>query len=108
MRGCSSFTTGRSVPPESWGHDSVDRTNWYCPRVDFRILGPLSVHRDGTEVPLPGARLQAVLLHLLVRRGENITADRLIDDVWGDAPPAGAANALQALISKLRRAFGAA
>ncbi|WP_185792233.1 BTAD domain-containing putative transcriptional regulator [Actinoallomurus bryophytorum] len=42
------------------------------------------------------------MVRLAVDAGRTLPAERLIDDLWGDAPPAGAANALQALVSRLR------
>jgi predicted ATPase/DNA-binding SARP family transcriptional activator len=72
--------------------------------VDFRILGPLAVvDDDGHDVPVPGARLRALLALVIVRAGDTVSADRLADDLWGDDLPAGWNNALQSLVSKLRR-----
>ncbi|MFE2866616.1 BTAD domain-containing putative transcriptional regulator [Embleya sp. NPDC059259] len=50
-----------------------------------------------------GARLRALLIRLALDPGRPVSADRLIAAVWGDEPPAGAGNALQSLISRLRR-----
>jgi predicted ATPase/DNA-binding SARP family transcriptional activator len=73
--------------------------------VRIGILGPLDV-RDGAARPIQisGPRLRALLIRLAVDAGRTVPAERLIDDLWGDAPPAGAANALQALVSRLRGA----
>jgi predicted ATPase/DNA-binding SARP family transcriptional activator len=75
--------------------------------VRIGILGPLDV-RDGAARPIEvnGPRLRALLIRLALDAGRTVPADRLIDDLWGDAPPAGAANALQALVSRLRGALG--
>ena len=63
--------------------------------------------RDGErEISIPGAKPKALLALLLLRPGEAITADRLIDELWGEAPPAGAPNALQSQVSKVRKALG--
>ena len=72
-------------------------------RVRIGILGPLDV-RDGAARPIEvsGPRLRALVVRLAVDAGRTVPAERLIDDLWGDAPPAGAANALQALVSRLR------
>ena len=71
------------------------------------ILGPLDV-RDGSARPIEvsGPRLRALLIRLAVDAGRTVPAERLIDDLWGDAPPTSAANALQALISRLRGVGG--
>lgn len=68
------------------------------------MLGPLEVHADdGTAVEVPGARLRALLIVLALEPGRVVSTSRLVDGIWRDEPPAGAANALQALVSRLRR-----
>jgi len=57
-------------------------------------------------VPLRGARQRALLALLLVRRGEVLSADRVIEELWGDALPQDPSNALQSAVSKLRRMLG--
>ncbi|MCX5016673.1 AfsR/SARP family transcriptional regulator [Streptomyces sp. NBC_00555] len=73
--------------------------------LDFRVLGPVEVHdhRSGTRITPSGAKQRALLAALVVRAGEVLSAERLIDELWGDRPPAGAANALQAHVARLRR-----
>ena len=74
--------------------------------MEFRILGPLEVD-DGTgPVRIPGAKERALLADLLVHAGRVVSADRLIDDLWGDQPPGSPANTLQGRVSALRRALG--
>src|SRR4051794_20538258 len=74
--------------------------------MDFRILGPLQVIDDrGRELPVTGSKQRALLAILLLHANELVSADRLIDDLWGDKPPASAAKALQVHISRLRRAL---
>jgi predicted ATPase/DNA-binding SARP family transcriptional activator len=76
--------------------------------VEFSILGALAVSEGDRDLPVPGTRLRTLLALLLVAAGETVTPDRLADDLWGDAIPAGSANALQSLVSKLRRTLGPA
>jgi predicted ATPase/DNA-binding SARP family transcriptional activator len=71
--------------------------------VRIAILGPLAVTVAGQPVPIGGARLRALLIRLAVDAGRPVRTDALIDAVWGDDPPVGAANALQTLVSRLRR-----
>jgi len=72
--------------------------------VYVALLGPLEVRDDtGTLIEIPGARLRALLTRLALEPGRTVGAETLIDAVWGDRPPAGAANALQTLVSRLRR-----
>jgi DNA-binding SARP family transcriptional activator len=74
--------------------------------MEFRILGPLEVD-DGTgPVRIPGAKERALLADPLVHAGRVVSADRLIDDLWGDQPPGSPANTLQGRVSALRRALG--
>jgi len=73
--------------------------------MDFRILGPLEVHDGSRPLVLGGERQRAVLAILLLHRNEVVPSDRLIDELWGEAPPAGARQTLRAYVSKLRRAM---
>lgn len=68
------------------------------------MLGPLELRgRDGEVLPVAGARLGALLVLLALDANRVVPAGRLIDGVWADEPPAAAANALQALVSRLRK-----
>ena len=72
--------------------------------MEFRLLGPLEVvGDDGAPVDIPGTRLRLLLAVLLVHANEVVPVDRLADALWGDSPPAGVTNALQKLVSNLRR-----
>jgi DNA-binding SARP family transcriptional activator len=74
--------------------------------VQFRILGPLEVRGAAGEIRVGGAKQRALLALLLLHANEVVPAARLIDLVWGEAPPADAAKALQIHVSRLRRALG--
>ena len=74
--------------------------------MEFRILGELEVGEGGRAVALAGARQRALLTNLLLHAGEVVSAERLIDDLYGARPPATAAKSLQAHISRLRKALG--
>ena len=72
------------------------------------MLGPLEVRTDadpGEIVEVPGARLRALLIMLALHPGQPVPASQLIDGLWPEEMPAAAANALQALVSRLRRAL---
>ena len=73
----------------------------------FRILGPLEVAERELTRPLGGVKQRAVLAILLVHRGEVLSGERLIAELWGEHAPATAAKVLQAYISRLRKAVGA-
>ncbi|MGW6975396.1 BTAD domain-containing putative transcriptional regulator [Streptomyces sp. NPDC054952] len=78
--------------------------------MQYLLLGPTEA-RDDSHAPLPigGARLRALLASLALRAGSPlaVTVADLVDEVWGDDPPRDAPAALQALVSRLRRALGA-
>ncbi len=63
---------------------------------------------DGRPVTLPELKARALLAHLLVHRGQQVSVARLIDDLWGAALPANPANTLQGKVSQLRRVLDAA
>ena len=71
----------------------------------FRILGPLEVWDEGSEVSLRGPKPRALLAVLLLHANEVVPADRLIDDVWGDDSPERAGAALRVYVSRLRKAL---
>ena len=73
--------------------------------VEFRLLGPLGITADGQPLALPGAAERALLALLLLSPGRMVTANTLIDRLWGEALPADPSNALQLRVSKLRRAL---
>jgi WD40 repeat protein/DNA-binding SARP family transcriptional activator len=76
--------------------------------VEFRLLGPLEVVGDGGRaVPLGAGRRRALLAYLLLRPNEHVPSDRLIDALWGESPPATAAQMVQNQVSALRRELGA-
>jgi predicted ATPase/DNA-binding SARP family transcriptional activator len=76
--------------------------------MQVRLFGELEAVADGVPVPVRGAKQRALLALLALQRGRPVSADRLIDVLWGDGQAANPANALQAHIGQLRRAFGAA
>jgi DNA-binding SARP family transcriptional activator/basic membrane lipoprotein Med (substrate-binding protein (PBP1-ABC) superfamily) len=69
----------------------------------LRVLGPLEAKVGEAAVELGGRKQQAVLAALLLRAGEVVPDDRLIDDVWGEQPPAAVGHSLEAYVSNLRR-----
>ncbi|MGH3100835.1 MAG: winged helix-turn-helix domain-containing protein [Thermoleophilia bacterium] len=73
--------------------------------MDFHILGPLEARDQGRVVKLGGAKQRALLAVLLLHRGETLSADRLIDELWGADPPATAAKTVQVYVSRLRKAL---
>jgi predicted ATPase/DNA-binding SARP family transcriptional activator len=69
----------------------------------FGILGTTLV--DGRPAPVAGPRLRALLAMLLLDAGRVVPVERLIDGLYGEQPPAGAVNAVQSQVSRLRQAL---
>jgi DNA-binding SARP family transcriptional activator len=73
--------------------------------MEFRILGPLEVSDEGGQVSLGGGKPRALLAVLLLHPNEVVSADRLIDELWGEDSPKRAAAALRVTVSRLRKAL---
>ena len=73
--------------------------------LEFRVLGPLEVRRDGVELPIRG-RARDLLALLLVNADRIVNAERLIDELWGESVPESAANMIQGYVSRLRKTLG--
>ncbi|MBB4907453.1 BTAD domain-containing putative transcriptional regulator [Actinophytocola algeriensis] len=72
--------------------------------MQIGMLGPFEVRADdGTVVDVPGARLRGLLIALALEPGHVVPKAALVDWIWGEHPPADAANALQRLVSRLRK-----
>jgi DNA-binding SARP family transcriptional activator/DNA-binding beta-propeller fold protein YncE len=71
--------------------------------MEFRVLGPVEVHEGGRRLPIGAAKQRSLLAILLIHANEAVSADRLIDDLWGEAPPEGASHTLQVYVSQLRK-----
>ncbi len=63
------------------------------------------VHWQGE--PVPGVRPQTLLAALVRAGGAPVGDNRLIEEIWGDDPPADATKALQVLVSRTRAACSA-
>lgn len=70
--------------------------------VRFTVLGRVGMAVDGVEVRVAGRRERSVLALLLAARRGVVTADRLIDDIWGAAPADSAPASLHVAVSRLR------
>ncbi|MEV0530022.1 BTAD domain-containing putative transcriptional regulator [Streptomyces sp. NPDC050439] len=73
--------------------------------MEFRILGSVQIYDDRADLRIvpSGVKQRALLGALVVSSGKELPAGRLVDELWGDNPPAHAANALQAHVTRLRR-----
>ena len=73
---------------------------------EFRLLGPLEALIDGNSVNLAAAKPRALLALLLLNRNRVVPTETLIDELWGDEPPARATKTLQVYVSQLRKELG--
>ncbi|MCA6091921.1 AfsR/SARP family transcriptional regulator [Streptomyces sp. SCA3-4] len=76
--------------------------------VEYKVLGPLEVVRDGLLVPVTAPKQRAVLACLLLEANRVVTVDTLVDRVWDTSPPPGVRNTLQNHVLRLRRTLGCA
>ncbi|HEY3609263.1 MAG TPA: BTAD domain-containing putative transcriptional regulator [Pseudonocardiaceae bacterium] len=73
--------------------------------VEFRVLGPLELLVHGKSVPLRGAKNETILAVLLMANRQRESVDRLVEAVWGGAPPPTAVKQVRNAVSDLRRAL---
>ena len=77
--------------------------------LEFCLLGPLLVRRDGVTVPLPEGKQRVLLAALLLRTGRVVAADELAELLWAPtAPPPSAPVTVRNYVKRLRRALGPA
>jgi DNA-binding SARP family transcriptional activator len=72
--------------------------------MEFKILGPFEVLRDGAALPLQGAKQRALLAILLLHANEIVASEWLVEELW-TRPPETARTALQVYVSQLRKAL---
>ena len=77
-------------------------------RLRVTLLGAFEVSRGGAVLAVPGARVRGLLVRLALGGGSPIETGILVDALWPEERPADPANALQSLVSRLRRMLGAA
>ena len=76
--------------------------------VEYRVLGPLEVLRDGVRVPVPAGRGRVLLATLLLRPNRFVSVDELVERLWDGEPPTldRAHKTLQMVVRRLRMALG--
>jgi predicted ATPase len=74
--------------------------------MELRLFGDLEAWNANVVVSIRGPKQRSLLAMLALQRGDPVSADRLMDALWGDDGPGNPANALQALVAQLRRALG--
>ncbi len=71
--------------------------------LEYRVLGPLEVVRGSERVALGPARQRAVLAMLVLRHGQVVSSDSIVEGIWGDDPPPSARAVVQVHVSNLRK-----
>ena len=76
--------------------------------IGYRLLGPLEATVDGTAVDLGGLKQRALLAILLLNVNHPVHRDVIVDQLWGEHPPAGAEHAVNVYIWRLRKTLQSA
>jgi predicted ATPase/DNA-binding SARP family transcriptional activator len=76
-------------------------------RLRVTLLGAFEVCRGDAAVPVSGARVRGLLTRLALAGGNPVEPGVLVDALWPEERPAEPANALQSLVSRLRKMVGA-
>src|SRR5215211_794926 len=71
--------------------------------MELRVLGPVEVRAGGRRVALGGAKQRALLAMLALRANTTVSADELMEGLWGEHPPPTAPKLVQQHVSQLRR-----
>ena len=74
--------------------------------MQLHVLGPVEANADGRSLPLGGPKPRAVLAMLGLEANRTVTADHLIEGLWGEHPPASAAKMVQNYVWRLRTVLG--
>jgi DNA-binding SARP family transcriptional activator len=75
--------------------------------VEFDVLGPLVVRRDGVPVTLGTPKQRALLILLVLQAGRVVSLSRLIEGLWAEDPPPHARVTLRSYVSNVRRSLEA-
>ncbi len=73
------------------------------PRLDIRLLGPLSARVDDADIELGGTKQRRLLTVLLLRANRAVAVSEIIDGLWPDNPPRTARKNLQVYVCGLRK-----
>src|SRR5215831_13952721 len=74
--------------------------------MEFRILGSLEVEDGRGAISFDAPKQRTLLAVLLLHANEVVSSERLIDELWGEGPPATATKVVQTYVSQLRKALG--
>jgi DNA-binding SARP family transcriptional activator/DNA-binding beta-propeller fold protein YncE len=99
------LTTGKRPPVRAWGTLLRSRHGEGA-LIEFRLLGPIEVVDGERRLDLGAPKQRALLAILLLHRGELVSVDRLVDELWGERPPSAATKNVQVYVSRLRKLLG--
>lgn len=74
--------------------------------MEFLVLGPVEVRPADGSVRVGGVKQRSILALLVATRGQVLSADRIVDEVYGEDAAVGARRSVQSIISMLRRDLG--
>ncbi|MFC5833526.1 AfsR/SARP family transcriptional regulator [Nonomuraea insulae] len=74
--------------------------------MEFGILGPLTVWREGEQLDLGTPKTRVLLAVLLCHAGNPVSEDQLAVALWGNTPPKSATKNMQTYVHRLRRHLG--
>jgi DNA-binding SARP family transcriptional activator/class 3 adenylate cyclase len=93
--------------PRSKGLSSAAEGARNATVLEIRLLGQLEAQDDERDLTPRRLKQRALLAALALRAGNPVSADRLVDDLWGESAPKSARHALENYVSELRKALGA-
>ncbi|HWS31271.1 MAG TPA: tetratricopeptide repeat protein [Actinoplanes sp.] len=85
------------------GLTEVDGTGQRRTGIRVSVLGPLTVHVDGAEVPVRSSMQRRLLVLLALHPGQTVRTAEIVEALWGDRPPATHPNLIHVYVGALRR-----
>ncbi|MER7770493.1 BTAD domain-containing putative transcriptional regulator [Kitasatospora sp. NPDC096140] len=74
--------------------------------MEFRLLGPVEVLRDGHSIPLGGSKPRTLLAVLLLAEGRAVSESQLSAVLWDSRPPRTRRAQIHTYVSRLRKLLG--
>src|SRR5438552_1571157 len=79
-------------------------TRWQTARVEIRLLGPLEIRdNSGTTTRITSPRQRVVFAALALQPGQVVSAEGLVDCLWGEDPPPTARETVHSHVTRLRK-----
>jgi DNA-binding SARP family transcriptional activator len=71
----------------------------------FKVMGPLEILTREGWATLPAPKWSAILALLLINRNQIVSMEQIIDELWGECPPAGPTKTVQVYVSRIRQSM---